>query len=289
VHSTPPSALLRVTATDHPARSPFLSIGHSGPAQVAIRPRSDLDPASIRAEGASGYAWTMCGRYLLFSDPEQLAERFEVDEIRTDSLEKRYNVAPSTSVYAVLDDGRSRRLGTLRWGFVPHWAKQLKGTPQPINARIETVATSRMFAPSFARKRCLLPADGFYEWQDRGKGARKQPFHLADPSGEPLAFAGIWSSWRDPQQPDDDPLFSAAIMTTDARGEMERIHHRMPVILPRTLWQDWLTADADDAPHLLEAITALGPPRLDATPISDRVNAVRNDGPELLEPGSVEE
>jgi putative SOS response-associated peptidase YedK len=229
----------------------------------------------------------MCGRYLSLSDPDQLAERFEVDEIRTEPLGERYNVAPSTPVYAVLDDTRTRRLGTLRWGFVPRWAKQLKGTPQPINARIETVATSRMFAPSFAKRRCLLPADGFYEWQDRGEGLRKQPFHLADPSGGPLAFAGIWSSWRDPQTQDADPLFSAAILTTDARGEMERIHHRMPVILPPTLWRDWLTAEPDEAPHLLEAVSALGPPRLRATPITDRVNSVRNDGPELLEAGTV--
>lgn len=231
----------------------------------------------------------MCGRYLSLSSPEELAERFAVDEIRTDPLAVRYNVAPSTQVYAVIEDAQARRLGTLRWGFVPRWAKQLKGSPQPINARLETVATSRMFAPSFATKRCLLPADGFYEWQDRGKGARKQPFLLADPDGAPLAFAGIWSSWRDPQHPDADPLFSAAIVTTKARGEMTTIHDRMPLMLPTTLRQDWLTADADAAPHLLDAVGALGPPRLRATPITDRVNSVRNDGPELLEPGSVDD
>lgn len=231
----------------------------------------------------------MCGRYLSLSDPDQLAERFGVDEIRTEALGERYNVAPSMPIYAVLDDTSTRRLGTLRWGFVPPWAKRLKGTPQPINARLETVATSRMFAPSFARKRCLMPADGFYEWQDRGEGAKKQPFHLADPSGEPLAFAGIWSSWRDPEAPDADPLFSAAIVTTDAKGEMGRIHHRMPVMLPRTLWSDWLTADTEHTPHLLETVQALGAPPIRATPITDRVNSVRNDGPELLEPGNVPE
>lgn len=231
----------------------------------------------------------MCGRYLSLSDPDQLAERFDVDEIRTEPLGQRYNVAPSMPIYAVLDDTHSRRLGTLRWGFVPPWAKQLKGTRQPINARLETVATSRMFAPSFARKRCMLPADGFYEWQARGEGAKKQPYHLADPSGEPFAFAGIWSSWRDPEAPDADPLFSAAIVTTAAQGEMERIHHRMPLMLPRTLWRDWLTAADDDAPHLLETVQALAAPSIRATPITDRVNSVRNDGPELLEPGTVPE
>jgi putative SOS response-associated peptidase YedK len=231
----------------------------------------------------------MCGRYLSLSSPEALAERFAVDVIRTDPLPARYNVAPSTDVYAVIDHDEQRRLGTLRWGFVPHWAKALKGGRQPINARIETVATSRMFAPSFARRRCLIPADGFYEWQARGEGHRKQPYHLADPDGQPLAFAGIWSLWHDPEHPDDDPLASTAIITTAARGEMERIHDRMPVILPERLWTTWLRSGPDDAPHLLDTIQAVEVPRLRATPIGDRVNSVRNDGPELLEPGTVED
>ncbi len=229
----------------------------------------------------------MCGRFLLVSSVEQLAERFAVDEVRTDGRPPRYNVAPSTEVYAIIEDD-ARRLGTLRWGFVPPWAKQLKGSPQPINARVETVATSRMFAPSFKRKRCLVPADGFYEWQARGDDQRKRPYHITDPDGAPLAFAGIWASWRDPGEPDHSPLFSAAIVTTDARGEMANLHHRMPLILPSTLWADWLTASEDDAPHLLDTVQALPPPRLTATPISDRVNSVRNDGPELLEPATVD-
>jgi putative SOS response-associated peptidase YedK len=232
----------------------------------------------------------VCGRYLSLSGPEELAERFQVDEVRTDPLPVRYNVAPSTDVYAVIDREGTRRLGTLRWGFVPRWAKQLRGTRQPINARLETVATGRMFAESFARRRCLLPADGFYEWQDRGEGRRKQPYHIADPDGGPLAFAGIWSVWRDPEADDDaDPLFSAAIVTTQARGAMEELHHRMPVILPEGLWADWLASDPDEAPHLVDAVSALAPPRLVATPVTPRVNNVRNDGPELLEPGSVDD
>jgi putative SOS response-associated peptidase YedK len=228
----------------------------------------------------------MCGRFVSFSDPEHLAERFAVDEVRTEPLPPRYNVAPTLDVYAVVDRDGTRRLGTLRWGFVPWFAQRLKGTRQPINARLETVATSRMFADAFRRRRCLLPADGFYEWHDAGDGSAKRPYHLADPNGEPLAFAGIWSSWRDPEEPDADPLYSAAIVTTAASGEMERLHPRMPVMLPRGLWDDWLRADEDEAPHLHEAVTALGPPRLTATPIGRRVNDVRNDGPDLLEPAT---
>jgi putative SOS response-associated peptidase YedK len=226
----------------------------------------------------------MCGRFLSLADPEQLAERFAVDEVRTDSLGQRYNVAPSLDIYAVIEREGTRRLGTLRWGFVPSWAKQLKGTRQPINARLESVASSKMFGEAVRRRRCLLPADGFYEWQDRGEGRPKQPYLLADPDGDPLAFAGIWTGWRDPADEDAGPLFSTAIVTTEARGPMADLHHRMPVILPERLWADWLTASEDDAPHLLAAVAALDAPRLAATPISTRVNDVRNEGAELLEP-----
>lgn len=231
----------------------------------------------------------MCGRYLSLSSPDDLAERFQVDEVRLERSEPRYNVAPSTAVPAVIDHQGERRLGELRWGFVPHWAKQLKGSRRPINARVESVATNRMFGTAFKRHRCILPADGFYEWLDRGKGRAKQPFHIAAPDGQPLAFAGIWSVWRDPEDEDAPPLSTAAIITTEARGEMERIHHRMPVILPETLWADWLAADEDQAPHLAETVAALGAPSLLATEITDRVNSVRNDGPELIEPGAVDD
>lgn len=230
----------------------------------------------------------MCGRFLSLSQPEQLAERFEVDEVRTEPLPRRWNVAPTQEIYAVIEKDGSRRLGSLRWGFVPFWTRQLKGSRQPINARIETVASSKMFAEAFARRRCLIPADGFYEWQAQPDRDRKQPYHLADPDGAPLAFAGIWTVWRDPQAADPEPLFSTAIVTTAARGDMERLHDRMPVMLPKRLWPDWLTASEDDAPHLVDAVAALGPPRLTATPIVDRVNNVRNEGPELLEPATTD-
>lgn len=230
----------------------------------------------------------MCGRYLSLSNPEQLAERFEVDEVRTEPLAERYNVAPTQEIYAVIERSGRRRLGTLRWGFVPPWAEQLRGTRQPINARIESVATSRMFATSFAQRRCLLPADGFYEWQERGEGRRKQPYLLRDPDATPLAFAGIWTVWRPPDDADADPLFTTAIVTTAAEGVMADLHDRMPLVLPPALWSEWLTASPEAAPHLVDTVASLGPPRLTATPISDRVNSVRNEGPELLEPATVD-
>jgi putative SOS response-associated peptidase YedK len=224
----------------------------------------------------------MCGRYVSVSTPEQLAEAFEVDRIATPDQGRRFNVAPTLDVYAVIERDDERRLGTMRWGFVPHWSKSLKGRA-PINARIETVATNGMFARSFERRRCILPADGFYEWQEREDSTRKQPWYIHDPEDRPLAFAGIWTVWRDPDDPEAEPVFSTAIVTTDAKGEMTRLHDRMPVILPRTLHRDWLTASEDEAPHLLRAIRAMPVPALRAHTVTDRVNNVRNDGPDLVE------
>jgi putative SOS response-associated peptidase YedK len=229
----------------------------------------------------------MCGRYVSVSSPEQLAERFRVDEVRTPDLGRRYNVAPTLPVYAVIEHDASRRLGTLRWGFVPPWSKDPRRGPSPINARIEGIAESRMFARSFVQRRCIVPADGFYEWQERGEGRRKQPYYLHDPSDEALALAGIWTSWRDPSVEDAEPLFSCAIVTMAARGEIERIHERMPVVLPASLWAEWLTAPPEAAATLHGEVEALDPPGLRAERISDRVNNVRNEGPELLEPGEV--
>ncbi len=230
----------------------------------------------------------MCGRFVSVSTPEQLAEAFGVDEIRTDAKGERYNVAPTLDVYSVIEREGHRRLGTLRWGFVPHWAKALKGRA-PINARVETVATSRMFAPSFERRRCLLPADGFYEWQERESSTRKQPWFIHDPDHKPLAFAGIWSSWRDPAAGEDaEPVWTCAILTPAAGGRMVDLHDRMPVILPERLWADWLSPDLTDVPHLQEVVAAAGVPDLVAHTITDRVNNVRNDGADLLAPGTVD-
>lgn len=135
-----------------------------------------------------------------------------------------------------------------------------------------------------------MPADGFYEWQERGDGHKKRPFHLHDRDGAPLALAGIWTAWRGPDG-EADPLYSCAIVTTRATGEMARIHERMPVVLPQRLWSAWLTddaADTDEAVHLRATVQELDPPRLVARPVSTRVNDVRNDGPELWEPADEE-
>ena len=146
-----------------------------------------------------------------------------------------------------------------------------------------------MFASAFAKRRCLLPADGFY----RGRHARARradhEYYIHHPDDEPLALAGIWTVWRDPEVQDPETVFSTAILTTAADGAMEAIHDRRPVILPARLWDEWLTADPREAEHLQRVVANAGVPRLEAIPITDRVNNVRNDGPELLEPGEVPE
>lgn len=229
----------------------------------------------------------MCGRYVSATSAEGLAEAFAVDAVRTESLPERYNVAPTLDVYSVIERDGQRRLGTLRWGFLPHWKKQLKGGPMPINARVETIDEG-MFASAFAKRRCLLPADGFYEWQERESSERKQPWYIQREDGAPLAFAGIWTVWRPPSEPDAEPIFSTAIVTTAAAGRMEELHHRMPVVLPERLWDDWLAGDPQEATHLKDVVANAGVPDLVAHTVTDRVNNVRNDGPDLVEPGVVD-
>jgi putative SOS response-associated peptidase YedK len=228
----------------------------------------------------------MCGRYVTVSSPEQLAERFGVDDVTVPTLEPRWNVAPSLQVPAVLQRDGRRALGTLRWGLVPAWAKDLRKGPRPINARVETVHEKRMFTRSFEQRRCILPADGFYEWQVQEGSDRKQPWYIHDPDDLPLPFAGIWRTWRDPGT--DEAVHSCAILTTEACGLMRDLHHRMPVVLPPTLWDTWLDATPQGAPHLQEVLAAVAPPALRAHEVSDRVNNVRNHGPELLTPGTVD-
>lgn len=227
----------------------------------------------------------MCGRYVSVSTPEQLTERFEVERVEVDALEPRWNVAPTLQVPVVVEREGARTLTTMRWGFVPFWAKQIGKGPQPINARVETIDDKRMFARAFREHRVLMPADGFYEWQVREGSDRKQPWYIHDPDDEPLAFAGISSRWTDRES--GAHVHSTCILTREAAGRMTDLHHRMPVVLPERLWETWLAAEPADAPYLHDVIERAGVPALEARTITDRVNNVRNDGPELLEPGTV--
>ena len=214
-----------------------------------------------------------------------------------------YNVAPTKKIYAVLtrnpsapqdaapadDEPAERQLRVVRWGLVPYWAKDRAIGSRMINARAETLAEKPAFRRAFARRRCLLPADGFYEWQQvtDGGGKRKQPYYIYRSDGGVLAFAGLYELWRDPSVPEEDPdswLWTATIITTRAEDEVGQIHDRMPMVIDPSAWADWLdpglTASADVKPLLAPASAAA----LRSYPVSMAVNNVRNNGPELREP-----
>ena len=221
----------------------------------------------------------MCGRFVQTSSPERLAQLFAATDVTEHPVGERFNVAPSTPIPAVIDaDGR--RLGTLRWGFVPSWARDPDGGPRPINARVEGAATSRLFSPSLARRRCVVPVDGWYEWTDED-GAR-QPWLLRPTTDAPLAVGALWSVWNAPDGPADAPAVSTvALMTTEAHGTAADVHHRMPLIVPDELLDAWLDLRAPADETLLRELAARPVP-VDVVRVSRRVNDVRNEGPDLL-------
>lgn len=226
----------------------------------------------------------MCGRFVQTSTALQLARSFGAIDTTGDGLRPRWNVAPSTSIPAVIEAGGraagERRLGTLRWGFVPSWARSIDDGPRPINARVEGVASSRLFAPALARRRCIVPIDAWYEWTEED-GAR-QPWLLRPEQDEPVAVAALWSAWHDPGRPSDaPPLATVALITTEARGRAADVHHRMPLLVPDALLEDWLAGATPFDATLLGALTDVTP-ALDVVRVSRRVNDVRNDGPDLI-------
>jgi putative SOS response-associated peptidase YedK len=247
----------------------------------------------------------MCGRYASSRKPEDLVEEFEVDKVTEKHLEADYNVAPTKDVYAVLERSpkdapaespAERRLTVLRWGLVPSWAKDAAIGNRLINARMETLAEKPAFKRAFAKRRCLLPADGYYEWyptQQKGKSGRplKQPFFIHPADGSVLAMAGLYEIWRDRSVPEDQDgafVWTATIITTQAEDELGRIHDRMPMIVERERYADWLDPHVSEPEELRRLLVPASPGRLEAYPVSTSVNNVRNNGRELLEPLAAE-
>jgi putative SOS response-associated peptidase YedK len=173
----------------------------------------------------------------------------------------------------------------MRWGLVPHWAKDPKIGSRMINARAESAASKSAFRDAVARRRCLLPADGWYEWQaGAGTGNRKQPYFITPADGSGLALAGLWSTWRDPNaDPDQPPLVTCAVITTAAVGPLAEIHDRMPLVLPAQVWADWLDPDSAEPGELLAPPSGDLVHGLELRPVSTAVNDVRREGPELVE------
>ena len=214
----------------------------------------------------------MCGRYTLIADLGDLAQRFEFDGSDF-SYDPGYNIAPTESVLTVRNlDGREAAF--MKWGLIPFWAKDSKIGARMINARAETVAEKPAFRNALKKRRCLVLADGYYEWQKTPLG--KRPYRIILKSGEPFAMAGLWETWSDPQ---GNVVPSCTIITTAANDFLAPIHHRMPVILPRETEELWLEPDNDDAAVLAGILTPYSDEGMDAYEVSTMVNYARNDGP----------
>jgi putative SOS response-associated peptidase YedK len=220
----------------------------------------------------------MCGRYTLSAPGDVLSEVFDVTAPQ--GLSPRYNIAPTqeAAVVRVTEPGAGRSCDLLRWGLVPFWAKDPGIGNKMINARAETAAEKPAFRNSFKKMRCLVPADGFYEWKKQD-GA-KQPYwiHLTD--GRPFAFAGLWSHWD--KDKEAEPLTTYTLLTTDAHERIAEVHHRMPVILRREVWDVWLDPQMQGTEELTALLTNEAGAYLDFHPVSRQVNSPANDSPECI-------
>lgn len=219
----------------------------------------------------------MCGRFSVTGDLDFYVEYFGVDEVMTDRLDQSWNVAPTDPVYVIAERDGKRQLGSMKWGLVPHWADDTRSIH--INARAETVATTPAFRDSFARKRCLIPADGFYEWEPAEQGRTPHWVYRAD--GHPMAFAGIWASRVDPET--GEWQRTCSIITTDAEGVISAIHDRMPVALRPSVWDAWLDRDLREPEAALSLIQPIDPDSIMEHTVSRMVNSVKNNTPELNE------
>ena len=218
----------------------------------------------------------MCGRYTLATDLEELIEVFEVPPVLF-THEPSYNIAPTQMAPVVAEDKEGRRMGLMRWGLIPTWAKDPAIGNRQINARSETVRTRPAFRDAFVRRRCLVPADGFYEWQ-RTDGPRR-PFWIHPADGSLLGFAGLWERWRPPEGVE---VYSFTILTTDASDSVRPFHDRMPVILCPSDRPAWLSRDSD--PETLTALLRPYAKDLDAREVSTWVNRPDHDDSTCVEP-----
>ena len=219
----------------------------------------------------------MCGRYSLIADLGELVRRFEFDGDWL-AFESSFNIAPTQEVLTVVG-GEPRRGGYMRWGLIPPWTKSLSAGRPMINARAETVAERPAFRNALRRRRCLVLADGFYEWQR--VGASRRPMRVVMRSGEPFAFAGLWETWRNPE---GEVVPSCTIITTEANELLRPVRDRMPVILAREMEGFWLDRSVEDPQALADVLRPYPADGMEAYEVSSRVNSYANDGPEVVEP-----
>ena len=220
----------------------------------------------------------MCGRFTLTISPEQLQDQFGLSEPPSPDLAPRYNIAPTQAV-AVVTNSTDRKLEIFQWGLIPSWAKDPKIGNKLINARAETLAEKPSFRTALKRRRCLVVADGFYEWKK--DGARKTPMYIQMEDGRPFGFAGLWEVW---QPPDGSLLKTCTIITTEPNELTATIHNRMPAILPPEAYDAWLKPGELAAEEVLPLLRPYDARRMKATPVSTRVNSPSVDSPECILP-----
>jgi putative SOS response-associated peptidase YedK len=219
----------------------------------------------------------VCGRYASSRSAAELAAHFAAEALGNEELPPSYNVAPTDPVTIVLERKGIRRLKVVRWGLVPSWAKDAQGAARLINARSESITDKPAFRSAYARRRCLVPADGYYEWKN--DGGRKQPWFLTARDRRPLAMAGLYEVWA---APDGERRWTCTIITTSAPDELGEIHDRTPLLVSPADWARWLDPEVPDPG---QALLVPGVPGvLDAWPVSPAVGNVKNNGPELVEP-----
>jgi len=235
----------------------------------------------------------VCGRFVSVSPPARLVAWFGVDEVDASVGDEApdYNVSPRRRILMVRGRDDHRVLSRLRWGLVPPWAKEPGVGDRMINARAETVAEKPAFRRAFARRRGIVPADGFYEWRATGGDRRaKQPYYVRSADGAPLAFAGLWETWKVPDAAvgtvgdDDGWLRTCTIITTDANAVLAPIHHRMPVILPEPAWAEWLDPGVTDVAALQHLLVPAPDATVRAHAVARAVGNARTNGPDLIEP-----
>lgn len=221
----------------------------------------------------------MCGRFAFYSPHEAIAQLFGI--IDAPDVQPRYNIAPTQFIPTVRhDEAAVRCLALLYWGLVPSWAKQKSIGARMINARGETLREKPSFRTAFRRRRCLVLADGYYEWQALAHG--KQPHFIRMRSGQPFAMAGLWETWREDEG--SELLESCAIVTTSPNEKLARIHDRMPVILPPEQYDFWLDKRNEDLEALSSLLVGYAADAMESVPVSKRVNNARNDGADLIMP-----
>ncbi|MFS0781827.1 SOS response-associated peptidase [Bacillus sp. 1P06AnD] len=220
----------------------------------------------------------MCGRFTLYSDYEKIIKRFEIGSAFPEEEYKRsYNIAPSQEVAAIINDGSQNRLGFIRWGLVPSWAKDEKMDYSLMNARAETITEKPSFRASFEKRRCLIIADSFYEWKKTD--GTKSPMTITLKENHPFGMAGIWDCWK---RNDGTKLYSCTILTTSSNSFMSDIHERMPVILHREDEEAWLNPANNDQAALLQLLKPYDSNAMEAYVVSDEVNSPKNNGPALI-------